>query len=132
MEHLQGAMHNWDWAIHNRDAYPPQPARNRAILAAVLRGSPVAARGRRRAAPVPPPRRGKRGLRVHSAGRGQLARWPAAPQPPAEAGGPADRRVGYRRHRRPAADTADGPAEEDRPERSEERRVGKGGRTWGA
>src|SRR5262245_44246979 len=115
MEHLPGAMHNWDWAIHNRDAYPPQPARNRAILAAVLRGSPAAARGRRRVA-VPPPRRGKRGLRVHIAGRGQVARWPAAPRPPAESGGPGDRRVGYRRRRRPAADTTDGPAQEDRPE----------------
>src|SRR5262245_21321035 len=106
-------MHNWDWAIHNRDACRPQPARNRSILAAVIRGSPAAAaRGRRRAAPVPPPRRGKRGLRVHIAGRGQVARWPAAPRPPAESGGPADRRVGYRRRRRP---TADSPAEEDRP-----------------
>src|SRR5262245_48280141 len=110
-------MHNWDWAIHNRDAHPPQPARNRSILAAAIRGSPAAAaRGRRRAAPVPPPRRGKRGLRVHIAGRGQVARWPAAPRPPAESGGPGDRRVGYRRRRRPAADTTDGPAQEDRPE----------------
>src|SRR5262245_30943798 len=113
MEHLPGAMHNWDWAIRNRDAYPPQPARNRAILAAVLRGSPAAARGRRWAAPVPPPRRDKRGL--HIAGRAQPARWPAAPRQPAEAGGLADSRVGYHRRRRPAPDTADSPAEEDRP-----------------
>src|SRR5262245_35009231 len=110
-------MHNWDCAIHNRDAYPPQPARNRSILEAVIRGSSAAAaRGRRRAAPGPPPRRGKRGLRVHIAGRAQPARWPAAPRPLAESGGPADRRVGYHRHRRPAADTTDGPAQEDRPE----------------
>src|SRR5262249_46801927 len=102
--HQRGAMHNWDWAIHNRGAPRPQVARSRTVLAAAVRG-------RRRAAAAAPPRQGKPGL--HIAGRVQRAPWPAALRQPAEAGGLADRRVGSHRRRRP---TADNPAEEDRPE----------------
>src|SRR6516165_4803277 len=96
-------MHNWDWAIHKRGAPRPQAARSRMALAAV-RGSPAAAGA--------PPRRGTPGLRFHIAGRAQPARWPAARHPGA-AVGLADRKVDYRRRRRP---TADNPAEADTPE----------------
>src|SRR5262249_31657054 len=115
-------MHNWDWAIHYRGASRQQPGRSRAVLTA----SPAAAvRGRRRAAAAAPPRRDKRGL--HIAGRAQPAQWPAVQRQPAEAGGLADRRVGYHRHRRPTADTADSPAEEDRPGAAD--RAGQAGGT---
>src|SRR5258708_9748248 len=97
-------MHNWNWAIHKRGAPRPQVARSRMVLAAV--------RGRHRAAVAVPPRRGTPGLRFHIAGQAQPARWPAARYPGA-AVGPADRKGGYPRRRRPAADN---PAEEDTPE----------------
>src|SRR5262249_15664904 len=80
------------------------------VLAASLAAT---ARGRRRGAARAPPPRDKRGL--HIAGRAQPAQWPGAPRQPADGGGLADRRVGYHRRRRPAPDTADSPAEEDRP-----------------
>src|SRR4029077_13569656 len=97
-------MHNFDWAIHKRDAPRRQVARSRM--------APAAARGRHRAAAAVPPRRGTPGLRFHIAGRAQPARSPAARYPGA-AVGLADRKVGYHRRRRP---TADNPAEEDTPE----------------
>ena len=97
-------MHNLDWAIHKRGAPRPQAAHSRMV--------PAAARGKHRAAAAVPPRRGTPGLRFHIAGRAQPARWPAARYPGA-AVGLADRKVGYHRHRRPAADN---PAEEDTPE----------------
>src|SRR5262249_57497505 len=92
------------------------------VLAASLAG---AVRGRPRAAAGAPPRRGKRVL--HTAGRAQPARWPAVPRQPAEAGDLEDRRVGYHRRRRPTAEMADSPAEEDRPGAAD--RAGQAGRT---